>query len=72
MTRLKTYIQEDIISEGINDKGIFKACFMAGTPGSGKSYVISKISDGAIEPRIVNSDKMTEFLKVLKPLRVAI
>ena len=66
MTRLKHYIQEEMLSEGINDSGIFKAVFMAGTPSSGKSYVISKISDGAIEPRIVNTDKMVEFLKAFK------
>jgi len=64
--RLKTYIQESILSEGIMDRGIFKAVFMAGTPASGKSYVLTKISDGAIEPRIVNTDKMTEFLKAFK------
>jgi len=64
--RLKTYIQDDLITESINDKGIFKACFMCGTPAAGKSYVISKISDGSIEPRIVNTDKMLEFLKSYK------
>ena len=45
------------INEGINDKGIFKAVFLAGTPGSGKSYVVGKIKSGQIEPRIVNTDK---------------
>lgn len=54
---------EKFLNESINDKGIFKAVFMTGTPGSGKSYVISKISAGDISPRIVNSDKMTEFFK---------
>ena len=61
--RLKTYIDESILNESINDKGIFKACFMAGTPGSGKSFVISKIKGGDIEPRVVNVDKMNEYLK---------
>lgn len=50
------------IKESINDVGIFKAIFMGGTPGAGKSYVISKISSGRIEPRIVNTDKFTEFI----------
>jgi shikimate kinase len=59
MSRLESYI----LNEGINDKGIFKSIFMAGTPASGKSYVISKIS-GGVEPRIVNSDTWTEFLHV--------
>ena len=28
-----------MVSEGVNDPGIFKAIFLAGGPGSGKSYV---------------------------------
>lgn len=56
MTRLMEYL-----NEGIYDKGIFKACFMSGSAASGKSYVISKISSGSIEPRIVNSDTWTEY-----------
>jgi len=64
--RLKHYIQDEIINESINDKGILHACFMAGMSGSGKSYVISKISDGAIQPKIINTDKMVEFLKAFK------
>ena len=54
---------QQYINESINDKGIFKACFMAGTPGSGKSFVISKIKGGDIEPRVVNVDRMNEYLK---------
>lgn len=50
------------ISESINDKGILKAVFLAGTPGAGKSYTIEKINDGSIQPRIVNTDKALEFL----------
>ena len=53
-----------LITESINDKGIFKACFMAGTPGAGKSYVIDKIS-GGVQPKMVNTDTWTEFLKAL-------
>lgn len=45
------------IYEGIEDKGIFKAAFMIGNAGSGKSYSINKIKSGQIEPRIVNTDK---------------
>lgn len=51
-----------LISEGIEDKGIFKAIFMAGSPGAGKSYVIKKVQSGTIAPRIVNRDKYLEFL----------
>ena len=29
----------DLLQEGVYDKGILKAIFMAGGPGSGKSYV---------------------------------
>ena len=54
---------KQFLTEGINDKGIFKAIIMAGTAGSGKSFVISKIKSGQIEPRIVNTDTWTEFLK---------
>jgi len=55
------------LSEGINDKGIFKACFMSGSSASGKSYVITKITSGSIQPRIVNTDKMTEYYMQFKP-----
>ena len=34
---------EGVIEEGINDPGILKAFFMAGGPGSGKSYVASEL-----------------------------
>lgn len=50
------------LNEGIHDKGIFKAVFMCGIPGSGKSYTISKVSDGTISPVIINTDRMYEFL----------
>ncbi|HUS51489.1 MAG TPA: zeta toxin family protein [Candidatus Paceibacterota bacterium] len=54
---------EDYITEGINDKGIFKACFMCGSAGSGKSYTLSKVKSGSIEPRIVNTDKVFPMFK---------
>ena len=57
--RLENYL----ISEGINDKGIFKACFMCGHPGAGKSYTLTKIKSGIIEPRIVNIDKAFPLFK---------
>ena len=34
---------KDLLFEGVYDKGIFKAVFMAGGPGSGKSYVASQL-----------------------------
>ena len=33
----------DILNEGVYDKGILKAVFMAGGPGSGKSYVAKNL-----------------------------
>lgn len=34
---------EEMIDEGVNDPGILKAFFMAGGPGSGKSYVANEL-----------------------------
>lgn len=50
-----------IISEGVNDRGIFKAVFLGGGPGSGKDFVLNKVLDGhgLIE---INSDNALEFL----------
>lgn len=60
--RLDDYIEQNpMITESILDRGIFKAVFMAGGAGSGKSYVLSKVKSGSIEPRIVNVDKFIEF-----------
>lgn len=55
------------INEGIQDKGIFKACFMSGSAASGKSYVIDQITSGNIQPRIVNTDKWTEYYMQFDP-----
>ena len=38
--RVNIFDKEEV-TEGINDPGIFKAVFLAGGPGSGKSYVAS-------------------------------
>lgn len=56
-------LEDYILNEGINDKGIWKAIFLGGSPGSGKSFVRKKLG-GGVEPRVVNSDTWTEFLKV--------
>lgn len=50
-------LQDFLVNEGINDKGIFKAVFMAGHPGSGKTFVLERIQSGQVEPRWVNTDK---------------
>ena len=52
---------QKFLNEGINDKGIFKACFLAGHPGSGKGYTIKQIKSGSISPKIVNTDTFVEF-----------
>lgn len=57
--RFKNYLE--IINEGIYDLGIFKALFIGGHPGSGKSFVLKKIKSGKVDPRIVNTDKFVEY-----------
>ncbi len=47
------------LQEGVNDPNIFKAFFLAGGPGSGKSYVVRKTT-GGLGMRVVNSDDAFE------------
>lgn len=49
-----------MLIESINDKGIFKALFVIGSAGAGKSYTISNLN-GIISPKIVNTDRFLEF-----------
>ena len=52
--------------EGVYDPNIFKAFFMAGGPGSGKSYVAGKTTAGQ-GLKVVNSDDVFErYLKLAK------
>lgn len=51
-------LENFLLTEGINDKGIFKAVFMAGHPGAGKTFTLNKIKSGQVEPRWVNTDKL--------------
>ena len=54
------------LQEGLYDPNIFKAFFLAGGPGSGKSYVVKK-STGGTGMKIVNSDDVFEkYLKQAK------
>ena len=60
---------KDLLMEGVFDKGILKAVFMAGGPGSGKSYVAQeifgipkKINVSVSGMKTVNSDTEFEFL----------
>ena len=47
------------IQEGVYDPNIFKAIFLAGGPGSGKSFVVRKTT-GGLGMKIVNSDDIYE------------
>ncbi len=51
------------LQEGLQDPNIFKAFFLAGGPGSGKSYVVRKTT-GGMGLKVVNSDDI--FEKLLK------
>ena len=52
------------IDEGVNDPAIFKAIFLAGGPGSGKTFIVGKTGLTSLGFRIVNSD--TAFENALK------
>jgi hypothetical protein len=58
---------EELLNEGVHDKGIFKAVFLAGGPGSGKDYVLDNTLSGHGMTEI-NSDKALEFLMDKKGL----
>ena len=60
---------KDLIMEGARDPGIFKAVFLAGGPGSGKSYVAGKlfgipdkINVSKTGLKMVNQDSELELL----------
>jgi len=44
------------IEEGVNDPSIFKAVFLAGGPGSGKSFIVGKTALTALGFKVINSD----------------
>ena len=59
----------ELLHEGINDPGILKAVFLAGGPGSGKTYVAKglfgipeRINVSQTGMKMVNSDKELKFL----------
>ena len=52
---------EQFLTEGVYDKSIFKAFFLAGGPGSGKSWVSAKTLSGA-GLKVINSDAAFERL----------
>ena len=52
---------QSFVQEGVFDPGIFKAIFLAGGPGSGKSYVAGKTT-GGLGLKLINSDDTLERL----------
>jgi predicted kinase len=73
MMSIKEAILEQLMIEGVDDPGILKCVFLAGGPGSGKSYTAKEIfgvgktaisSVSASGLKLVNSD--TAFEKALK------
>lgn len=48
------------LEEGVNDPAIFKAVFLAGGPGSGKSFIVGKTALTALGMKVVNSDDAFE------------
>ncbi len=66
---IEPFLEKEVIEEGARDPGIFKAIFLAGGPGSGKSYVASqlfgipeKINVSKTGLKMVNQDSELEFL----------
>ena len=54
---------EEFVKEGVYDQGILKAFFMAGGPGSGKSYVASEIF--GFSPKATSSVSYATGLKLV-------
>ena len=48
------------LNEGVNDPAIFKAVFLAGGPGSGKSFIVGKTGLTSMGYKVVNSDDAFE------------
>jgi predicted kinase len=57
---LPEYMIEDLIQEGVYDPGIFKAVFLMGGPGSGKSTVVKKLALTSLGLKTINTDKAFE------------
>ncbi len=59
MGAFKKFLTDHQLQEGVYDPNIFNAIFLAGGPGSGKSYVVKKTT-GGLGMKIVNSDDIYE------------
>ena len=70
MLKLMDLLNEDLLKESVFDKSILKCIFMAGGPGSGKSFVVSELfgipTDHSVSTKydlkVVNSDAEFEHL----------
>lgn len=60
MYSFKEFKEQAQLDEGVNDPGIFKAVFLAGGPGSGKSFVVGKTALQALGLKLINSDPAFE------------
>ena len=49
------------LEEGVNDPAIFKAVFLAGGPGSGKSFMVGQTGLNSLGFKTVNSDQQFEL-----------
>ena len=54
--------EDDAVEEGVDDPAIFKAVFLAGGPGSGKSFTVGKTALTALGFKVVNSDDKFEVM----------
>lgn len=52
----------EVVSEGIHDPAIFKAVFLVGGPGSGKSYIEQKLGLSALGFVSIDSDALLSML----------
>ena len=60
MNSVDNFKQHFDLMEGVNDPSIFKAVFLAGGPGSGKSFIVGKTALKALGFRLINSDDAFE------------
>jgi predicted kinase len=58
--RILEKIKLAALNEGVNDPGIFKAVFLAGGPGSGKSFIVGKTALTTMGLKLINSDDAFE------------
>ena len=66
---MPNYMFEDLLQEGVYDPGIFKAVFLMGGPGSGKSTVVDALSLKALGLKTINSD--THFERLMKDAKMS-